>query len=85
MRFLLLFLLFLSACQSSEPKGEVFRLNLKDSGTSLDPRRGRDLGAVTFSHLLWEGLFRSGQDSQIELTENQKRELDLRMANFEVD
>ncbi|MCP5163340.1 MAG: addiction module protein [Hahellaceae bacterium] len=38
---------------------------------------------IMLAEALWNSV--AGQDSQIELTENQKRELDLRMANFEVD
>lgn len=38
---------------------------------------------ILLAEALWDSVAR--QDSQIELTENQKRELDLRMANFEVD
>ena len=38
---------------------------------------------IMLAEALWDSV--AGQDNQIELTENQKRELDLRMAEFEVD
>ena len=38
---------------------------------------------IMLAEALWDSV--ASQDSQIELTENQKRELDLRMANFEVN
>jgi putative addiction module component (TIGR02574 family) len=38
---------------------------------------------ILLAEALWDSV--ASQDSEIELTQNQKRELDLRMASYEVD
>lgn len=65
--FLLLVILAVS-CQSgssSKTKQQV-RLNIQSEPQSLDPRKARDLSAVTMMHMLFEGLTRVGKDGTIE-------------------
>lgn len=69
MRYLLLFLLiFTVSCSatSKSPK-KMLKINIKDEPQSLDPRKARDLNAVTLMHMLFEGLSRIGKDGSAEL------------------
>jgi oligopeptide transport system substrate-binding protein len=58
----------LSSCRStttSSPK-QALRINIQDEPQSLDPRKARDLNAITLMHMLFEGLERVGKDGKTE-------------------
>ena len=68
-RLWILFLLILISCQNSSHQGprQSLRINIRDEPQSLDPRKARDLNAITLMHILFEGLTRIGKDGSVEL------------------
>lgn len=77
MRFLLcLCIFFFASCnkqQSLSPK--TLRVNLETEPVTLDPRRARDLNAVTMCRVLFEGLSRISHEGDIELALASKMEV----------
>lgn len=67
--FLLFVLVFTTfSCYKAERKpGQLLRINIQDEPQSLDPRKARDLSAVTIMHMLFEGLARTGKSGCPEL------------------
>lgn len=63
-RFLLLFLcLILSCCDHASPKSShQLRIGISSDPTTLDPRKMRDMSAVSFAPLFFDGLTRLDQD-----------------------
>ncbi len=68
-RFLLLFLLFLASCQKSTlpTQQQVLRINIGTDPQTLDPRKARDLTAITLARMFFEGLTRHGKNGELEM------------------
>lgn len=65
---LILFLSFFGGCSQHSPtKTSCFRMNLWIDPATLDPRKARDINAITTCRMLFEGLTRVGKDGKPEL------------------
>lgn len=69
MKYFLIFIaLFLTGCQQgSSSSDQTLRINITADPQTLDPRKARDLTGSTLMHMLFEGLTRVSQQSQIEM------------------
>lgn len=56
-----------SCTKSSSLSKQHLRINIHSEPQSLDPRKARDLNAVTLMHMLFEGLTRIGKEGNVEL------------------
>ncbi|MBF8264023.1 MAG: oppA-G [Parachlamydiales bacterium] len=67
--WVLLLLVLAISCRStsSSKTSQVLRINIQCEPVSLDPRKARDLNAVTMMHMLFEGLARIGKDGRAQL------------------
>lgn len=69
LRFLFLILALFTSCQkttSSSPL-QTLRINIGADPQTLDPRRARDLTAVTLMHMFFEGLTRTAKTGELEM------------------
>ena len=58
---MMFFLLFLASCQNNSQK-QTININFHSEPASLDPRATRDLPSNTVCRLLYDGLFRMGEN-----------------------
>ena len=63
----ILSLCFISCNSDSSPRSSCFRMNLYNDPATLDPRKARDLDAVTICRMLYEGLTRISKEGKPEL------------------
>jgi oligopeptide transport system substrate-binding protein len=71
MRYIVLFLLILlSSCHQTQQN--VARINMQHEPHTLDPRRARDLQAMTIAKMVFEGLTRVNADEKAELAMAEK-------------
>ncbi len=67
-RFLLLCLFLLGGCHHSDRNlRNTLKINIGSDPTTLDPRKARDLTAVTITRMLYEGLARVSKLGEVEL------------------
>ncbi len=68
-RFFVLFLVLLMGCQKhpSPTQLQTLRINIGSDPQTLDPRKARDLTAVTLMHMLFEGLTRVSKEGSLEM------------------
>jgi len=68
-RVLALLVVLLAGCQKTECNRceQTLRINIGTDPVSLDPRKARDLNAVTLMHMLFEGLTRTSKTSELEM------------------
>ncbi len=66
-KFFQLFALLILLAGCSSKQENVVRVNLGAEPTTLDPRKARDLQAMTLSRMFFEGLTRINQEDQAEL------------------
>ncbi len=68
-RFFCLFLLCLSGCQKTPPvlQQQSLRVNIGSDPQTLDPRKARDLTAITLIRMFFEGLTRHGKSGALEM------------------
>ncbi len=88
MRFILFFLLIVSACQNPKKPSEppYAKMNLVSDPSTLDPAAARSLNDLTLARMFFEGLTRMGPEAepQLALARSVEISADLKTYTFEL-